>query len=186
MGMSEMPTFILMVITAVYVLITWRILKANQAVVAAMRAEHTAAFRPYVTVATFTVPTDIQIYLRVENTGKTAARNVSLSLDRAFHRHARPDNNLQSYPAFSQPIESLAPGMRLTFTLGTSINLFGESAKPELTPLTFNVRAQYKWDGGSADETSSIDLRPYLQTNIEGDPLVNEIKRLREAVEKLR
>lgn len=184
--MNEILTAVLTVITGVYAFLTWRISRANEALVAAMRVQHEAAFRPYVTVSTFTVPTDIRIYLRIENTGKTAARNVRLSLDRSFHRHARPDDNLQNYPAFSRPIESLPPGMRLPFTLGTGINLFGDSAKPELSPLLFNIRAQYEWEGGSADETNTIDLRSYFQTNIQGDPLVEEIKRLREAVEKLR
>jgi hypothetical protein len=149
-----------------------------------MHVQHEAAFRPYVTVSTFTVPTDIRIYLRIESAGRTAARNLRLSLDRSFHRHARADENLQNYPAFSRPIESLPPGARLP--LGTGINLFGDAAKPELSPLLFNIRAQYEWDGGSADETTTIDLHSYFQTNVQGDPLVEELKRLREAVEKLR
>lgn len=184
--MSEILTAILIVITAVYAFLTWRISKANEAVVTTMRLHHEAAFRPYVTVSTFTVPTDLRIYLRIENTGKTAARNVRLSLDRPFHRHARADDNLQNYPAFSHPIDCLAPGMRLPFALGTGIDLFGDSAKPELSPLLFNILAQYEWEGSSADETHTIDLRSYLQTNIPRDPLVEEVKRLREAVEKLR
>ncbi len=185
-AVTDLLTAILTVITGVYAFLTWRILKSNEAVVAVMREQREAASRPQVTIATFTLPKDIRIYLRVENTGPTAARNVRLTLDRPFHRHARAEEaqNLQSYPAFKQTIDSLGPGMRLQFTLGTGINLFAAEANRDVAPLTFAVKTRYEWDGHTADETTLIDLRPYLQSEVVSDPLVDEVKKIRETLER--
>jgi hypothetical protein len=188
-GVNEILQAILALLTAIYVVLMFRMLRANEAVVAAMRAEREAATRPYVTVAALTLPKDPRIYLRIENTGRTAAKKLRLSLDRPFHAFGDADSryNLQTYPAFAEQIESFGSRMRLVFTLAVATDLFSENAAPAaLVPSVFHVTARYEWDGGSSDETSAIDLRPYPRSDIQSDPMVEALGKIKEAIEKKR
>jgi hypothetical protein len=184
-------TVALVGLTGIYAWLTRGIQKANQAVVAAMRAEREAAMRPYVTLSTFTQPDSVLIFLRIENTGRMAARNLRLTLDRPFFLFGDHQQNfdLQKRAAFSETCESFNPGMRLVYILDSAIDLFGKDRKPEadaVTPLVFHITASYEWDGGSASETSAIDLRPYGGSSIEHDPIVKQLKDLTEKVGKLK
>ncbi len=186
MTMNEALTALLTLLTGIYAFLTSRILRANEAVVSAMRAEREAASRPYITIAAFTTPGSVCINLRVENTGRTAAHKVRLTVDRPFQTFAdpHPEFNLQSFPAFSEVIESFGAGMRLPFALATGGQLFGKSPGAEaLVPKLFYVSAAYSWDGGSAQETSAVDLRPFGRTNLEPDSIVDQLEKLRNAIE---
>ncbi len=83
--MIEFLTAALVFITAFYAYLTHRIAKANRQVVQVMREQSEALTRPYVTVAAVAQPGSPALYLRISNTGKTAAEQLRLELDRDFY-----------------------------------------------------------------------------------------------------
>ena len=187
MSNTDLLTLALVVITAFYAWATLKILRANEAMVAAMRDQQNAAMRPYIT-ASIHIRTGTQLfYLSIKNVGKTAALGLALSLDKNFYQlgEKRDDRNIANSAAFSKPIDSLPPDGQLLFLLGSGPTLFGGSNTDELSPLVFQVKATYMAGSQSVSETSIVDLRPYIKTDIPHDPIVEELGRLRESFDKL-
>ncbi|MDR4652756.1 MAG: hypothetical protein MRJ52_10215 [Nitrosomonas sp.] len=180
-------TLTLVLITAFYAYATFKILRANEAMVLAMREQQNAAMRPYILVST-SVRTGTQIfYLSIKNVGKTAALSLKLSLDKNFYQlgEKREERNIANSAAFSQTIDSLPPDGQLLFLLGTGPTLYGESNSNKLSPLLFKVTASYKSMMESYTETSIVDLRPYVNTDIPHDPIVEELRKLHQEITKL-
>lgn len=180
-------TAILVFITAIYAYLTHRMAKAADASVQAVIAQSEAMTRPYVTISPWVRPVASFFYLRIVNTGRTAAENVHLTIDRDFFQWGdtkRPDANLRAKIAFSQPIDSLAPGAEMFFALGQSWVVLGEDAKPEVTPPQFKVTATYEYSGRKVTEVSLVDLRPYIGSTSGGNPIVEELERIRKVLEK--
>lgn len=82
MSSTDWLTLVLIGITGWYAWITRRILKANEAMVAAVQAQQHAAMRPYVQCNLRQNPRPNLIYLEVENVGKITATDLRLSLNR--------------------------------------------------------------------------------------------------------
>ena len=184
----EWLTAVLVVITAVYAYLTHRIAKASEASVAAINRQSEASLRPYITISPFVRPKALFLYLRVANTGRTSAENVRLTLDRDFFQWGKadsPSRNLRNQNTFSLPIDSVAPGTELLFGLGQPWVIFAEAADPAVTPLQFTVAAAYEFFGKRVDETTHIDLRPYIGSEGESDALIEELERIRKELEKL-
>jgi hypothetical protein len=184
---TEILTGILVLITATYAYLTLRMAKASESSVEAVKQQSEATLRPYISVSPFIRPQAPFLYLRVANTGRTGAQNLRLTLDRDFFQWGeagRPDNNLRNQNAFSLPIDSFPPGAELLFALGQGWVLFGEKANPPATPVQFNITATYEFFGKKVEEVNSIDLRPYLGTEGEHDPLVEELERIRKVLEQ--
>lgn len=178
--MIECLTAILVIITAIYAYLTHRIAKASEESVEAMT-------RPYVTVAPYIRPHTPILYLRIENSGRTGAENLRLTIDRDFFQFGESDSaekNLRTRSAFTAPIDTLAPGHQLNFALGQGWVIFGENARPEVAPPQFNVTAEYEYRGRKIIEVNRIDLRPYLGSEGERDPVVEELEQIRKAIEK--
>lgn len=187
MSNTDLLTLALVVITAFYAWATLKILRANEAMVAAMRDQQNAAMRPYISVSIH-IRTGTQLfYLSIKNVGKTAALGLTLSLDKSFYQlgEKRDDRNIANSAAFTRPINSLPPGGQLLFLLGSGPTIFGSSNSDELSPLVFQVKAMYMAGSQSVTESSIVDLRPYINTDIPHDPIVEELSKLRESFEKL-
>jgi len=76
--------------------------------------------------------------------------------------------------------------MKLRFSLAMATHLFGEAqASPEAIPRQFQIRAEYSWPDGSADETTPVDLRPYYMTAIERDRVADQLEAIHKALEAL-
>jgi len=187
MSNTDLLTLALVVITAFYAWATLKILRANEAMVATMRDQQNAAMRPYISVSIHIRTGTQLLYLSIRNIGKTAALGLTLSLDKSFYQlgEKRDDRNLANSAAFSRPIDSLPPDSQLLFLLGNGPTLFGSSNNEELSPLVFQVRAAYMAGSQSVSETSIVDLRPYISTDVPHDPIVEELCKLRESLEKL-
>jgi hypothetical protein len=184
---TDLLTLALVVITAFYAWATLKILRANEAMVSTMRDQQNAAMRPYISV-TANLRTGTQLfYLSIKNVGKTAALGLKLSLDKSFYQlgDKREDRNIANSAAFSRPIDSLPPEGQLLFLLGNGPSLFGGSNSEELSPLLFQVTATYMAGSQSFSETSIVDLRPYINTDVPHDPVVEELSKLRESIDKL-
>lgn len=186
MTTTDFLTLALVVITAFYAWATLKILRANEAMVATMRDQQNSAMRPYIS-AFVHIRTGTQLfYLSIKNVGKTAALNLTLSLDKDFYQlgEKRDERNIANSAAFTNPIDSFPPDGQLLFLLGSGPSLFGESHNDEISPLVFHVKATYMAGSQSVTETSIIDLRPYIRTDVPHDPIVEELGRLRESIDK--
>jgi len=184
---TDWLTLALVVITAFYAWATLKILRANEAMVSTMRAQQNAAMRPYILVST-SVRTGTQLlYLSIKNVGKTAAVGLKLSLDKSFYQlgEKREERNIANSAAFSRVIDSLPPDGQLLFLLGNGPTLYSSANTEELSPLLFQVTAKYMSGSESISETSTVDLRPYINTDVPHDPIVEELGKLREEFVKL-
>jgi len=186
-GWEGVSSGALVIVTAVYVIFTHQILKANQRMVEVAREQLLALTRPYITVAPDWAPDSLVLVLRIKNTGHTSAGNLRLSMDRSFFRFAieKPDEDLSRYSAFREPIASFAPGAELQFLLAQAWFLSGKNADPAVTPLVFTVRAQYSFPGGVADESTTVDLRPYFDSLMSDSPWKTATDNLVKAIEKI-
>lgn len=123
--------------------------------------------------------------LTIGNSGASAARNLRLSLDQAFYMNGAESEstNLQTYSAFSGPIQSLPPKAELEFHLGVGFTVMG---KPDRCPRRFTVCAKYEFDGGQADESTTVDLQPFDKTALPVDPVVDQLSKLNEHIKAIR
>ncbi|MDG4476413.1 hypothetical protein [Thiovibrio frasassiensis] len=183
----EYLTAILVFITAIYAYLTHRMTKASESSVEAIRNQSEAMFRPYVTVSSFIRPHTPFLYLRIANTGRTGAENLCLGLDRDFFQFGetdRPEKNLRNKSAFTTPMDSFPPDTELTFALGQAWVLFGKEGKMDACPVQFTVTATYEYLGKKIEERHCIDLRGYLGSEGNHDPIVEELERIRKIMEK--
>jgi hypothetical protein len=187
MSNTDWLTLALVLITGFYAWATFRILRANEAVVSAMESQTEAQLRPYVVVSVAPRIGTTLLLLEVQNTGRSPAVDLHLKMDKDFFPHAerRDTENIAKLSAFTEPIESLAPGTRLQFILGVGGTIFAAGVDDALCPKVFSVKAQYRYAGHAYDEDNTIDLRPMLHSAAMHDPIAEEVKRLRESLEKL-
>ena len=177
-------TLTLVLITAFYAYATFKILRANEAMVTTMRDQQNAAMRPYIIISANVRMGTQLLYLSIKNVGMTAAIDLNLSMDKSFYQFGekREGRNIANSVAFSQTINSLPPDGQFLFLLGNGPTLYGESNSDELSPLLFTVTANYRSITDSYTETSIVDLRPYINTDVPYDPIVEELRSLRQEV----
>lgn len=186
MSTTDWLTLTLVLITAFYAWATFRILRANEGVVKVMQEQIDAQVRPYVVIWAGTRIGTTLLILEIQNTGKTSAVDVHLKMDRAFYVNGeKTSQNLAELPAFTQPIKALAPGARLQFILGVGHSLFADGVDESTSPKLFSVQADYCGAARQYSEQQTIDLRPLLYTTAIHDPIADEIKSLRESLEKV-
>lgn len=180
-------TLTLVLITAFYAYATFKIRRANEAMVTTMRDQQNAAMRPYIIISANVRMGTQLLYLSIKNVGMTAAIDLNLSMDKSFYQFGekREERNIANSVAFSQTINSLPPDGQFLFLLGNGPTLYGESNSDELSPLLFTVTANYRSITDSYTETSIVDLRPYINTDVPYDPIVEELRSLRQEVTRL-
>jgi hypothetical protein len=187
MEVLDYLTAILVFVTAIYSYLTHKMAKASEASVQAVREQSEAMLRPYISVSPYVRPHTTVLYLRIENTGRTAAENLRLSMDKDFFQFGvakEPDHNLRTKPAFVDAIQSLPPGGKLVFALAQGFVIFAPGADAGIVPQQFSVSAAYGFAGKQVHETHRVDLRPYIGSEGELDPVVEELEKLRKLAEK--
>jgi len=180
-------TAILVFVTSIYSYLTYKMAKASEASVEAVREQSEAMLRPYVSVSPYVRPHTTILYLRIENTGRTGAENLRLSMDKDFFQFGRaqqPDHNLRTKAAFVDTIQSLPPGGSLVFALAQGFVIFAPGADAAVVPQQFSVTATYSFVGKQVTEIHRIDLRPYIGSEGERDPVVDELEKLRKVAEE--
>ncbi len=175
-------------VAAYYAYLTNRITRANESLVAATQRQVEAVVRPQIVVAPFLVPNSVVLYLRVRNSGQSAAMNLQLKLDRSFFRYGRKEDtqDLASYNAFQKPIQTFPPGAELTFALAQAFVIFGENADADRTPTEFTVTATFHHAGQSFTECTHVDLRPFLGSDPPKDPIVESLANIERAIKSKR
>lgn len=180
-------TAILVFITAIYAYLTHKMAKASEASVQIMRSQLEAMSRPYIAITPYVRPHTSILYLKIENTGKSSAENLLLSMDKDFFQFGEskmPENNLRTKPAFLKEIHSLPPNGNLSFALAQGFVIFAPEADPDKVPQQFSITAKYKFGQQELAETHKIDLQPYIGSEGERNPVVDELEKLRKLAEK--
>lgn len=186
MTVTDWFTLALVVITAFYAWATFEILRANKGVVEAMEAQTEAQLRPYVVAAASVRVGTTLLLLEIQNTGKSPALDLRLRMDKDFFFNGEKGrDNIGKLPVFTQPIESLSPGARIPFILGVAHTIFAAGVDESTCPKVFSITAEYSFGGKRYTERNTIDLRPLLNSSAENDPIGDEVKKLRESLEKL-
>jgi hypothetical protein len=185
--MIELLTSLLVLITAFYAWVTYRILKANERVVETMREQSEATYRPYVTVTLRLEPDNPIFYLRIANLGKTAAKDLRLSLDRSFFKFGERSEakDLASFAVFNQSIDSLPPESEIVFSLAQGFVVFADGADPDTCPIAFTITATYSFSEKQVEEHHVIDLRPYFGADVPQDPIIRKLKSINDTLVKL-
>lgn len=186
MEVIDYLTAILVFVTTIYSYLTYKMAKASEASVQAVREQSEAMLRPYVSIFPYVRPHTTVLYLKIENIGRTAAENLRLSMDKDFFQFGeakQEDHNLRTKAAFVESIQSLPPNGKLVFSLAQGFIIFAPGADPKVVPQQFAVRASYGFAGKQVSETHRIDLRPFIGTEGERDPVVDELEKLRKIAE---
>jgi hypothetical protein len=185
----EILTAVLLAITGCYVVITYKILRSNQAAVQQMKNQQEAMLRPYIVISPLLYPNDVVFHLRIRNTGMTPARNLRLSIDRKFYQFgdtSSGNNDLGCFSAFNVPIESFPPGAEMVFDLAQSDKILGPQADQNVTPSTFEISASYQFSDEDVHETTQIDLRPYRDALLPRDETGATVMSPRHVLDKKR
>lgn len=184
---TDALTGVLVLVTIFYAWATFQILKANKGVVLLMREQMEQLNRPYVQVAMFIRPGTSLLQLRIQNTGRTAAENLRLEMDKDFFQFGerRDNGNLKLKSAFVNTISSFPPNSVIEFALGMGHSIFGDGASESTTPHQFAVKARYSFVGRTVCETTEIDLSPYLSSETPQDATLNGLHEVRDAIQSL-
>ncbi len=180
----EILTGVLVVITGFYAWATFRILKANEGVVAvaqkqvdAMVVQHEATIRPYVYASPVMYAEDPKFFLKVANAGKSVAENLQLTMDPPYHRGSTGNlKNIAEFPAFSRPIPAFPPGAEILFSLDAYFVVLGDDTDRELKPSRFKITASYASGERQYSESAEIDYFAFFNTNPPQDPVVRQLK----------
>lgn len=180
-------TAALVVITAFYAWATFKILRANESVVAEMKEQSIAVSRPYVVVAPFIEVDNPIFYLKFSNCGKTAARNLRLTIDKSFNKFGETgrDRDLANLAAFNQPIDSLPPGTEVVFSLAQGFVVFADDAAAKNVPQTFRITATYDFSERTVTEENYVDLRPFRSAEIPHTAQIRKLGEIADALKKL-
>lgn len=177
----------LVLVTAFYAWATYRILKANERVVEVMHEQAAAITRPYVTITPFLELDNPIFYLRISNIGKTAAKDLKLSMNKPFYEFGdkKEESNLSQRHIFKNIIKSFPPGAEIIFPLAQSFIIFSEKAKNDVVPSSFVVTAEYSYADKCVKETNEIDLRAYLGAGIPQNAYVRKLKSINDSIENI-
>ena len=175
----------LVLITGVYVVLTFKILRASQRSVEVMERQTDSLTRPYIVADVFCNRGENYFRLRIRNLGSTAAQSLRLTLDRAFYRNGErtDEHNVATYDAFTRPIPMFAPKAELVFNLGATFQIF-RPEHSDTMPSRFQVKARYEYAGIAVEETNEIDLRMYYLSAVNPDNVVSALKDIAVAITK--
>lgn len=148
-------------LTAVLVLVTIYYAIQTHRTVTAMKEQNDRLTRPYISIRP--IRDGIALHLVVENTGKTSAENLKLSIDKAFYCGDDGDANLKDQHLFTSGVESFPAGARVNFLLGGTVQVFGDEKPDNPMPPRFKVEARYSYSGNEVIETTTVDLDQFAK-----------------------
>lgn len=177
-------TGVLVVITGIYAYLTHRIVKSSETSTRLMKAQVDAISRPYVSISLMKQPNNPHILLRIENTGQTAAQNMTLTLGSEFEKiqHLKGPSELKTAYFFSKTIASFSPHSPAHFLLGFGSAFVADDKKRPQE--TFSVTAMYSFSGQEVSETTWLDVNQYDSTVLETDPIVEILAKINDELAK--
>ncbi|WP_405602075.1 MULTISPECIES: hypothetical protein [unclassified Pseudoalteromonas] len=177
-------TAILVVLTAIYAYLTYKMVKVSEESVKETRIQTEALTRPYITIQPKLKKHSPVVYLSIKNTGLIGASNLRLSIDRDFFQFNQSNNsqkNVRDFKVFNTPFKNFAPNYELTFPLAQSFVILDGSAL-ESCPSQFIITAEYEFSGKTVEEVSHIDIAFFTGGEVDTDPLVSELEKIRKHI----
>jgi hypothetical protein len=125
-----------------------------------------AVYRPYIIIRVFRTSKNNAVWLRISNTGQIPASNLKLDPDKnALAVTLRGEHHsLSEFNAFNRVIPSFPPGSEISFLLFGAFFMGSPSIEEAGIPLEFTITARYSFPGASIEETTTVDLRPYIDS----------------------
>ena len=161
-----MLTLVLVVVTGIYVYLTWRIANTNQKMIERIDEQHREEIRPNV-YAFLEFREQVVARLVVENKGRSPAYNLRASISDDFFQFGESHGqNLKELPLFNEEISWFPPGARVTIDLAQGFNFDVERDGKNLTPSKFSIGLDYHSKFDHYLETCLIDLSPYANMHI--------------------
>lgn len=177
-------TGVLVVVTAIYVYLTWRIANANQRMLERVEEQHREEMRPNV-FASLEFRAQTVARLVVENKGKTPAYRLRASIDKDFYQFASAGStNVREIPFFTEETPWFPPGARVVFDLAQGFNFDVVRGGANITPSNFLVKLEYESKFDSYEDECKIDVRPYLQMHVEAT-IGEQIGRIENTLKKI-
>jgi hypothetical protein len=161
---TNLISLVLVLVTGVYVLLTWRIANANKGMLDNIREQYRDSLRPVI-FPSLQVRDQIVLRLVISNSGRSPAYRVRVGLDRDFFQFADPHRNIRGFNIFNKEIPVFAPGTEFPIDLAQGFNLDKDHEGQNITPSTFNVTVSYASGDQEFEETVPIDLNPYFSTH---------------------
>jgi hypothetical protein len=182
--LTVLTNIVLVLITAMYVVLTYLILRSNKKAVAVMKEQSESFYRPHITITHSLAQTTL-IRLSIINTGKTSAQELHLDADKGFEQLQQPDMNLRDNQAFAGTVKSFPPGCELSFALISNLAVKKGMENDPKTPTVFDITASYSFAGKRFSETTSIDLRIYDVSFMPRKSVADEVSETTKALTKI-
>ena len=149
-----LTSVLLVLVTAIYALLTWRMAKE-------MQLTRVADLRPYLIIDVVLIGRIF--HLIIKNKGKPAAQLVRFNLDKNVETMWK--NKLDEMPIFKSGITFFAPGKEFIITLGPDTLFLGKNSAEAKHPKVFTIAAEYEYfDRTKTTESSVINLEEYMHT----------------------
>lgn len=161
---TNLISLVLVVVTGIYVVLTWRIANANKGMLENIREQYKDSIRPVV-FPVIQFRDQIVARLVIANTGRSPAYRLRVLIDKDFWQFA-DRRNIRDFNLFNKEVPVLAPGGEIAIDLAQGFNLDREINGQKVTPLDFEITVSYaSKDDEVFRETVTIDLAPYMQTH---------------------
>jgi hypothetical protein len=161
---TNLISLILVIVTGIYVALTWRIANANKGMLDNIREQYRDSLRPVI-FPSLQVREQVVLVLMFTNAGRTPAYRVRIGIDTDFFQFAEPQRNIRDFNIFNQEIPVLAPGTEFPIDLAQGFNLDVERDGQNLTPTTFTVTVSYASRDQEFQEIFPVDLKVFFQTH---------------------
>lgn len=183
----EILTATLVLVTASYAILTYRLVKANEEMVEHMKSQMEDLNRPLITATILTEPDNPIFYLLIANQGRTTAKNLRLRLTKSFQQFGESgaSRDISNFPAFTNEIASFPSGSELIFGLAQGFVIFEKETEREGLPWKFSIIAEYDFGGKEFSEEHCIDLNGYRSAAIPQDPIVSKLKDISQKLEQI-
>lgn len=147
-------------------------------------------YRPYITVWVEMDNAGTR-KLHVMNTGRSAARNLSLTMDRDFYQLAKQESdgerwNLRRAYLFSNTILSFGPNSHVQFVLAGATQLNDENIDQSLMPRQFVITSHYESADVIYQEGHQIDLDQFRSSFLHKDFTVEALRSIGKTLEGIK
>lgn len=180
--LEQLPDYLLVLITLVYSIFTWKMLKANKEMVDESKRNREMEYKPDVIIYFDESERPSVLNLVVRNIGRGLAEDIAI-------KNLTPItglDDLSSANFLNTPIKSLAPGQKLVALVGIMAQLKDENGN--LPKIEFEVRYRNKY-GKTYIDNYSIDSNMYkgakrvlIKTTHD---IAKEMKKINENLDKI-
>jgi hypothetical protein len=174
---AEMTDWLMVVITAIYVVATIAICVINWKAIRLSRNQIEQSNRPIVTIHFDVIRSGLMCFV-IENEGKTAARDIAIRINDSFVENLPDAKMREDMRRLLSSKFYLASGQKLFITLDSQLHFDEVSSEVALIEISY---------GGKYETEASIDISQYswmLVYRSAADDSVQHLKKISESLKK--